>query len=90
MLEWADLWKNFPGLAFGLTMLYLFLKERIARDLERTLWMGRYDTLLAMLLKLVPDAIRSDSENIAALKGVSDGLVALKAGQERLERKVNA
>lgn len=95
-------WIKQGGLAaLAGVMTYFFIMERIARDkeraatdtareTERTACTTRYDTLLAMLLKMVPDSIKSDNENVAALRGVEAGLGALKASQERIERKVGA
>lgn len=89
-----DLGKALIGLGPGGILAFIFWRQwqasEAARDTERTAATARYDTLLAMLLKLVPDSIKSDNENVAALRGVEAGLGALKAAQERIERKVGA
>lgn len=50
----------------------------------------RYDALLALLLKHMPDSIKADVENVAALKGVDAGLGGIKNMLDLLLRKGGA
>lgn len=87
----ADVGKALIGLGPGGILAFIFWRQwqasEAARNEERGAAITRYDSLLAMLLKLVPDNIKADNENVAALQGVANGLDAIKAAVERLERK---
>ena len=89
-MEWVALLKDGGPLGLAGIMTYLFLAERVARDKERDAATSRYDSLLAILLKHMPDSIKADVENVTALRAVDTSIGGMRGILDLLVRKVGA
>ena len=75
-----------------LVALLAFMSLTLWRTLqaERAAATARYDALLAILLKHMPDSIKADVENVNALKAVDASMVGMRSVIDLLARKVGA